>query len=544
VSSSLDSDGGGDAPGRAGLANTILRNSAWSTFAVIAQPVLQFLFGGLTIRYVGMEAMGFSLTVAAVLGIAGRFGTCGIGEAALPAIADSIACGDDRRVRRLIGAVLAVFGVSSIVTAVLLASSAGRLVEWSDALVGKSTAVTFIGITCLSYVLGQITHALMTILRAAGRYDLVTIITTPLTLVTGIIACIVVPLAPSLTSVALVGLVSAVAGSLTTLFVASRAVPALCRPLAGLSELPSLARYGSWLVLTGAFAALTGGVDDLVIAWGCGATAVPPWAIAKRLWLTAHTFLGQHAEHLIPTLGSLRNTDRSSFDSVSSAMHWYVVLLAAVGYTLFAWAGEAIVAIVAGSSVASLCQPPIFAYSLYGIGLATLIIPVIAALAEGASRPAFVVAVLTNSAQLAAVYGIAITLGAPSVYYAPLAALPALLLATGTTSTSLFDPRSARSRIQPIAAPLIFGVLGVVSSTAAPIAMTGWHRIAAGGVLAVVVFMSTIGVERLLSINTTFHLQLARVVKHAIDGVARVTLRGKIGFTRKQPPTTTQQVTP
>jgi hypothetical protein len=65
---------------------------------------------------------------------------------------------------------------------------------------------------------------------------------------------------------------------------------------------------------------------------------------------------------------------------------------------------------------------------------------------------------------------------------------------------------------------------------------------AVGGVLAVVVFLSTIGVERLLRINTTFHLQLARVVKHAIDGVARVTLRGKIGFAQKQPPPTTQQV--
>ncbi len=544
MSSQLNSDDGIDSPGRAGLASIILRNSAWSTFAVIAQPVLQFLFGGLTIRYVGMDAMGFSLTVAAVLGIAGRFGTCGIGEAALPSIAASLACGDERRARRLIGAVLAVFVTSSIVTAVLLSSSAGHLVEWSDALVGKSTAVTFIGVTCLSFVLGQITHALMTILRAAGRYDLVTMISTPLTLITGISACIVVPWFPSLISVALVGLVSTVAGSLTTLFVASRAVPALCRPLAGLSELPSLARYGSWLVLTSAFAALTGGVDDLVIAWGCGATAVPPWAIAKRLWLTAHTFLGQHAEHLIPTLGSLRNTARNSFDRVSSAMHWYVVLLAAVGYTLFAWAGEAIVAIVAGSSVASLCQPPIFAYSLYGIGLATLIIPVIAALAEGASRPAFVVAVLTNSAQLAAVYGIAITLGAPSVYYAPLAALPALLLALGTTPSSLFDPRSAWSRIHPVVVPLGFGILGVVSSAAAPVDMIGWQRMAVGGVLAVVILMTIIGVERIFLINTAFHLQLASVVTHAVDGVSHLKLRGKSVFARKQSPQKTQQVVP
>jgi O-antigen/teichoic acid export membrane protein len=531
-------------PAPLGIVGTVLRNSAWSTFAVVAQPILQFLFGGLTIRYLGMDSMGFSLTVGAVLSLAGRFGTCGVGEAALPAIASSMGCGDEHRVRRLIGVVLVVFGFSSVSTAVALYFSARPLVEWSGTTVATSTAVSFIAISCLSHVLGQMSHALMTVLRAAGRYDLVTMITTPTTFVTGIVACVVVPLVPSLITVALVGLVSAVSGLLLAVLVSLRSVPGLDRPLAGLGELPTLARYGSWLVLTHALAALTGGVDDLMIAGSCGAASLPPWAIAKRLWLAAHTFLAQHAEHLIPTLGSLRTTARSSFDSVSNAMHWYVVLLAAVGYAFMAWAGEAIVSLVAGSSVAALCQPPMVSFSLYGIFLSLLIIPIIAALAEGASRPAFIVSLLANSAQIAAVYGLSLVLGAPSVYYAPLAAIPALLLAMGTTSSRLFECRSAWSRIQPVAVPLVIGVLGVVSSAAAPIGMPVWHRIAAGGVLAVVVFMSTIGVERFLSINTTFHLQLTRVVKHVIDGVARVTLRGRIGFTRKQPPPTTQQVTP
>jgi O-antigen/teichoic acid export membrane protein len=501
-----------------GLMKTVFRNSAWSTFAVIASPVLQFLFGGLTLRYVGVEATGFSLAVGAVLGIAARFGTCGIGEAALPAIAAALGSHDDRRVRGLVGVVLAVFGLSSMATAVALLAFAGPFVQWSKSPVDATEAAKFIAIACVSHVLGQLSLALTTILRAAGRYDLVTAVTTPLALVSGIAACTLVPLFPSLMTVAIIGLVSAAVGLLVGLGVASRAVPAVCRPLLGLASLPSLARYGFWLLLTHAFGALTGGVDDLVITGSCGAAVVPPWAIGKRLWLTAHTFLAQHTEHLIPTLGSLRHTARDAADGVAMAMHWYVMLLAAVGYTLMASWGGLIVGAVAGGDVATMCQPAIFAYSLLGIAYALLIIPVVVSLAAGASRPAFVVALLSNTAQLAAVFGLARSFGAPAVYYAPVAALPVLFLATGTTATSIFDVRAACRRIKPVLVPIALGYGGVVSSMAILASdLTDWQRMAAGVLLAAGVFVATISTERVLAINSDFHNQLVRVVRHALD---------------------------
>jgi len=505
---------------------TVFRNSAWSTFAVIASPVLQFLFGGLTLRYVGVEATGFSLAVGAVLGIAARFGTCGIGEAALPAIAAALGSNDERRVRGLIGVVLAVFGVSSVLTAVVLMACAGPFVAWSKSPVDATTAGSYIAIACLSHVLGQLNLALTTILRAAGRYDLVTAVTTPLSLVSGIAACILVPLFPSLMTVAMLGLASAAVGLLVCLGVASRSVAATRRPLLGLGEVPALARYGFWLVLTHAFGALTGGVDDLVITGTCGAAVVPPWAIGKRLWLTAHTFLAQHTEHLIPTLGSLRQSARGSAEGVAMAMHWYVMLLAAVGYTLMASWGELIVGAVAGAEVAALCQPAIIAYSLVGIGYALLILPVIVALAEGASRPAFIVALLSNTAQIAAVVWLAKAFGAPAVYYAPVAALPALLLAAGTTATSVFDARAAWLRLRPVLVSVGSGLAGVVASTVIPDGnFPVWQRLAAGGLLAAGVFLATIGVERLLGLNAEFRRQLMRVVGHAFEVVSHLAHR-------------------
>ena len=497
---------------------TVFRNSAWSTFAVITAPILQFLFGGLTLRYVGVEAAGFSLAVGAVLGIAARFGTFGIGEAALPTIAAALGAHDERRVRGLVGVVLAVFGLSSIATAVAFWSLGGQFVEWAKSPVDSATAAAFIAIACVSHVLGQLNLAMSTILRAAKRYDLVTVVTTPLSLVSGVAACTLIPVYPSLMTVAAIGIASASVGLLAGLLAVSRAVPAARRPLLALSELPSLARYGFWISLTHAFGSLTGGVDNLAITGICGAVAVPPWAIGKHLWLTAHTFLAQQTEHLIPTLGSLRQTGRGVADGMVMAMHWYVLVLAAAGYTLMASFGDVIVGAVAGSNVAALCKPAIFAYSLLGIAYALLIIPVIVAMAEGASRPAFIVAMLSNTAQIAAVFWLASRYGAPAVYYAPVAAFPLLLLATGTTALSIFDAHAAWRWIRPVLVPSIMGLAGItVSMVFIHGAFTDWQRLAVGGLLAASVLAATIVTERLLSINAVFHSQLVRVLWHALD---------------------------
>ncbi len=518
-------------PESGGLMQTVLRNSVWSTFAVVASPVLQFLFGGLTLRYLGVETTGFSLAVGAVLAIAARFGTFGIGEAALPKIAAALGAHDERKVRGLVGVVLAVFGVSSIATAATFWSLSGQFVEWAKSPVDSATAAAFVAIACVSHVLGQLNLAMSTILRAAKRYDLVTAVTTPLSLVSGVAACTLIPVFPSLMTVAAIGLASASVGLLAGLLAASRAVPAARRPLLALSELPSLARYGFWICLTHAFGSLTGGIDNLAITGICGAAAVPPWAIGKHLWLTAHTFLAQHTQHLIPTLSSLGQTDRDAVDGMAMAMHWYVMVLAAAGYTLMASCGDLIVGAVAGGHVAALCKPAVFAYSLLGIACALLIIPVILAMAKGASRPAFIVALLSNTAQITAIYWLASRYGAPAVYYAPLAAVPLLLLAVATTATRIFDPHAAWRWIRPVCVPGIMGLAGIAVSIATfKFGFSAWQRLAAGGVLAVGVVAATIVIEQSLSINAVFHRQLVRVLWHALDLTAGSVYRVRQAF--------------
>ena len=99
------------------LRSIIARNTAWSALAVVATPFLAFLFGGLTLRYLGLEIAGYGLAVGAIYSIAARFGTLGLGQAILPRLAVALTTRDDQRARSLIGILLIVFSGGGIPSA-------------------------------------------------------------------------------------------------------------------------------------------------------------------------------------------------------------------------------------------------------------------------------------------------------------------------------------------------------------------------------------------------------------------------------------------
>lgn len=502
------------------LLPTIFRNSFWSTFASVASPILVFLFGGLTIRYVGIEAAGFSMAVGSILGLAGQFGTLGIGDAILPAMAAALGAGDRTRVRRLVGTLFGAAVLSSCVTAGALVACAGPIVVWTRTAVPPRVALSFIAISAVTTILGSLSGTMQGIIRSASRHDLVTKTVLPLSVVSGVTGCILVPLFPSLTTVALISCVAALVNLPVMFTLACRIVPETVRPVFSLVELPGLVRYGFWVSLTRICAMMTGGVDDLLITAACGSAAVPPWSVCKKLLVTVHSFLAQHTEHLIPTLGSVREKSRSVFESIGDGMHWYVALVAACGYTFMAWAGPAIIAAAAGGKIAALCEIPLSAYSLLGIFNALTIIPVIFAMAVSDAKPGFVISLLGNSAQLLALAVLVRAFGVPAAYYAPLFAIPFLVATLGTTSTRLVDPGLAWRRIRPVLVPAGYGLAGVAASLAVPTTVTLGQRAIAGAVLAPALFALVVLTERSLGINPEFHRQLVKVILHAVGLVA------------------------
>lgn len=493
------------------MRSMILRNTMWSSFSVVATPVLAFLFGGLTLRYLGLQQAGYAIAVAAVYGVAGRFASFGVGSAALPSLAAAIAAGDEWKTRRLIGLLLLVFGVSAAVTAGLFMVAVPWFNRWAESPLTTQTALSYVAACGVGHVLGQINVALTTVLRAANRYDLVTMATTPLAFVTGLAACTLLPLFPSLMTAGLVTATSAAIGTALTLWFASGAVPAVRRPLAGVGEIPQFARYGGWLLLGNAFASFTTGIDELAITGLCGTAAVPPWAIGKRLWNTVHTFLAQHVEHLVPLLGSLHSAEEERVRRIAIGIHWYVMLVAGAIYTLMAWGGESAVGVVAGSEIAPTCRPAIQSFSLFGLCFALLIVPVTLALAKGISRPAFEVSVALQVAVFVPLCVLAWALGSRWLSYAPLLGAPLVLGALVTTAARVGDVHAFRAWLRPVAIPVALAGLAIIAA----MPTTGLSPVAAlavGGFLAAGVIAGTLGVEKVIGVNHECHAELVAIM--------------------------------
>lgn len=493
------------------VVGTVFRNTVWSVFSVIATPILVFLFGGLTLRYLGMEKAGFALTVSAVFGVSGRFATCGMGQAALPALASAIGSGDTHRASSVSGILFFVFAASSVIPATLFAMTAPWFVQWV-AIPLKATEATYYVTLCgLAHVLSQLALAAHIALRAANRYDLVTVVTAPLAFLTGLTACVVLPAFPSLLTMALINLGAATLGLLLALVATSRNAPLLLRWHPRCVDVPPLFRYGKWLFLGNLVASCTSGVDDLFIAATCGPASVPPWAIGKRLWLTLHTFLAQHIEHLVPLLSSMQGDRQDRIVRISRAMHWYIMVVAAIACVTLAWGGVAVVAVVAGESVAAFCLPSIQAFSVYCLCFALFIVPVTRGLAAGLSRLAFDVSATQQLSILFSVVVLAAVFGAPSVYYAPIFAVPFLSIALILVGVRLGESHPLAEWVTPVGIPLGLGgiLIGLSAILAAHVPPRQGFWV--GIFLAVMIVPATLGLERFLGLNRDLHTELRSV---------------------------------
>ncbi|MFM8892500.1 MAG: oligosaccharide flippase family protein [Planctomycetia bacterium] len=332
---------------------------------------------------------------------------------------------------------------------------------------------------------------------------------------------------PSLLTVALLGCCSSLV-SLSIFFpLASRIAPETTRPTLALAEVPALVRCGFWITLSRIVSMMTAGVDDLVITSTCGSAALPPWTICKRAVGTVHAFLAQHVEHLIPTLGSLRQNSQHTFDRLNAVMHWYIVLMAAVSYSCLAWAGPMLIATIAGEEVAQMSRFGLLSVCLNGLAMSLIIMPVISAMAVSDTRPNFILGLLNNVAVLSAIVLLARTYGAPAVYVAAVAVVPSTIMAVGISPTRLFDPGLAWTRIAPVLVPLILGLTAIVSTLLFPSTFASMRHAACGAALAPLLLLMTLGVERTLGMNAELHRQFFRMIRHVLEtaGLTRGTMK-------------------
>lgn len=499
------------------LTSTIARNTAWSALAVVATPVLAFLFGGLTLRYLGLEIAGYGLAVGATYSISARFGTLGLGQAVLPRLAAALATGEEHRARSLIGILLLVFTASGIAAAAAFFLLTPVFNSWTNAPVATSTAAIYIGLCGFAHTLGQVNLALATVLRAANRYDLVTAATTPLAFATGLTACTILPFYPSLLTMATISASAALLGVLIVGRLAIRTVPLVLRPLPGIGEIPGLVGYAKWLLGGNLLAVLTNGADELLIAASGGFAAVPVWAIGKRLWITVHTFLAQHVEHLVPLLGGLGLDESARIGRIAHLMHWYVMMAAAGAFTFMAWSGPAIVGLVAGGEIGQTSQPAVRAFGLFGLCFALAIVPVTVGLARGRPRLSFQVTAILQISLFLPLATLAFFWAGSSIYYAPLFGAAALLPLLGWAFGGSFGSQNRVAWLKPVAVPVGLAATAITASSLATMANSALTAVGVGCFIAVTVLGSAVMLERAAGVNVDCHARIGSLARQCFD---------------------------
>jgi O-antigen/teichoic acid export membrane protein len=496
-----------------GLARTVARNTAWSAFAAVASPLLMFLFGGLTIRYVGLEAAGISVVTASIFGVAARLTLLGVSEAFIPRMAAAIAANDQHETKTLFGTVVAFSTAMAAATAILVTGCWFLVVDRSPATALPKDTGAFLVVASLTHVVTTVQNVFAGVLRSAQRFDLLSAFTVPISFLTGLCGCLILPAFPRLTTVAAVGFLGAVASLAAAAFLARRTAPDIARPLLAVKTLVPLIRYGAWITLANLLSVLTASVDSLVLAAFCGTAAVAPYNIGKQLFVTGHTMLLQQTEHIGPTLSALGDAQRDTADRIAGGMLWLTALLAAVGYTFIAWAGPVLVDAIAGDAVAHLSRVAIQSYAAYGLVMSLLIVPVTIGMASGFPKLTFLVGLAVGPSLLVGIAMLGYFDGVPAVYLAPMLAIPGLFLLLGTTPHDLCDTGVLSSRLAVIAAPLALAIVAIGTSAMMNLGSNHPARLATAAVIGVGMIPAVLGLEHVLQRNRDLHATAWRLLR-------------------------------
>jgi len=502
-----------------GLARTIARNTAWSAFAAIASPLLMFLFGGLTIRYVGLEAAGISVIMSSIFGVAARLTLLGVAEAFIPHMAAAIAADDQLAKKTLFGTVVAFTTGVAAATAILVMACWFLVVDRSPTTTLPKDMDTFLVVVSVTHIVTTVQNVFASVLRSAQRFDLLSAFTVPISFLTGLCGCLILPALPLLTTVATVGLLGAAASLAAAALMARRTVPDIMRPLLAVKTLVHLIRYGAWITLASLLSVLTTSVDALVLAAFCGAAAVAPYHIGKQLFVTGHTMLLQQTEHIGPTLSALGNARRDTADRIARGMLWLTVLLAAVGYSFIAWAGPVLVDTIAGHAVAHFGRVAIQSYAAYGLFMSLLIVPVTSGIATGFTRLAFLVGLVVGPCLLVGIATLGYFAGAPAVYLSPMLAIPGLILLLGTTPLHLCDTGVLSRRLAVIAAPLTLATVAIYVSALINPGLSSPNRLVTAAVIGVAMIPAVLGIERVLHRNHDLHATAWRLLQAGLQRI-------------------------
>jgi O-antigen/teichoic acid export membrane protein len=358
------------------LLHRTVRNSLFITSGTAVTFVLAFVFGGLTIRFLGNARAGYFLTLQAVLALNVLIGGFGIGTPAIRRVAELHAAEEWHTAREIVGSVLLMNGIISFVIGAAIIGIFPHVFRWSR-LDSVYQADAFVA-TCLvatTFLFGQLSGAFSISYEALQRYDISTSIASVHGLLSGLVGITVLIIKPTMSAIACVGLVlSSIRFFADSMFVA-RILRRFPWPTWCWREIKPMLGFGGWSYLGSLGGFLYTNVDRIVLTSFLGSGAMPYYTIPQTLFTQVHSTLANQARFLFPLVAGFGKYAATQITQIEDRMRWFVALLSGFIYTGIAISGPAILAVLVNPEFAHLSKIPLLLACLQGFFNAQNIVP-------------------------------------------------------------------------------------------------------------------------------------------------------------------------
>jgi len=360
----------------ASLLHRTVRNSIFITLGTAVTFVLAFVFGGLTIRYLGNSRAGYFLTLQALLALNALIGGFGLGTPAIRRVAELHVQKEWHIARKIVGSVLLMNGIIGLVFGTIIIGIFPYIFRWSRLDVIYQTDA--FGATCfvvMTFFFGQLSGAFSTSYEALQRYDISTSINATYGFLSGMLGITVLIFIPSMTAIACVGFVLSSIRILTDAVFVTRILKKFPWPTWCWQEIKPMIGFGGWSYLASLGGFLFTNADRLILTSFLGSAAMPYYTIPQSLYTQAHSALASQARFLFPMVASFGKHATTQIAQYEDRMRWFVALVSGIIYAGIAIAGPSILAILVNPDFARLSKIPLFLACIQGFSHAQMIVP-------------------------------------------------------------------------------------------------------------------------------------------------------------------------
>jgi O-antigen/teichoic acid export membrane protein len=345
-----------------------VKHSIHSFIGTASVLVVNFLFAGLTIRYLGIEQAGFFITLNTVIAIAQVAGGLGIGNAAMMRISELYGQGDREICRKILGSVLLVNLCIGVVVGFCMFFLFPEIFVWSRLPdIYRKEAFNATVLSGLAFTIDQIGGSCRMLYAACQRQDIRNISMSLMGFLGGIFRIVCLRGFPSMTVAGGANCVVSLVWLCMDLYFVQRLLGRQVQLTWLWVEVRKMLRFSFWDMANNTGMGVINSADRIILTSVSGSGALPFYAISQRFYQQIHMGLAQQFSFLFPMLAATGKDVYQQVESVHDRTRWLLAVLGSLIYGVLFAVGPLILRYLISADFASKSRYCIYLMCIQGL---------------------------------------------------------------------------------------------------------------------------------------------------------------------------------